>query len=171
MAPKSTKAKLSMLARTGRRMDRSEIFMAIALTRTSSLRRTPAQDSDCDGPLPPKLQPTHTRVERRASESTSEARPVRSTNRRTARRCVSATWLTRLASWAKCSAGGSAAVGAGLRELFWYLEKSYDATPRSATILRAISLVGSSAAREKSVDEGSAHEDNHEVDQHADQEG
>jgi len=81
--------------------------------------------------------------------------------------------LTRLASWAKCGAGGSAAGGAGLRELLSWLEKSYDVVLRYATIPpgTCLALVGSAAAREKSVDEGSAHEDNHEVDQYADQEG
>src|SRR3954464_4883235 len=41
MTPNSTSARLSMLARTGRRMDRSEIFMSESGSQVSTLRFLP----------------------------------------------------------------------------------------------------------------------------------
>src|SRR3954453_15269379 len=41
MTPNSTNARLSMLARTGRRMDRSEIFMSESGSQVSTLRFLP----------------------------------------------------------------------------------------------------------------------------------
>lgn len=57
----------------------------------------------------------------------------------------------------------------GLRELLCSLKKSYGAAglPASADAGLVLAL----AAREKTIDEGSAQEDDHEVDQDADQEG